>query len=467
MKLPDAFIEQTQSVLGDEAELLFAAIDTETPVSIRWNPFKKTDRINASLVPWSSSGFYLPKRPSFTFDPLLHAGCYYVQEASSMFVEKALTVVSDFFGNKPLAMLDICAAPGGKSTLALSVLPEDSLLVANELIRTRANILAENLMKWGQPNVVVTQSDSSSFSALTGLFDVVLTDVPCSGEGMFRKDPDSVAEWSVDQVKLCASRQRDIVTNIWPALKPGGFLIYSTCTYNLSENEENVQWICENLGASLVEIPLDAEWKVSGAQAAFSMRSDFPVYRFLPHRTKGEGFFLALIRKDEPDFDEEYSVGKTKTKKKGTGHRDQLVIPPQACSYLLHPENFELYTDRQERVSAFSKSWMSTFRRLEERLRIVHAGVVIGELKGRDLLPDVSLALSLSLNRSDVVSCDLSLKDAVDYLRREALVLPEDCPRGWVLITYEGFPLGWMKNIGSRANNAYPNEWRIRSGNPY
>jgi 16S rRNA (cytosine1407-C5)-methyltransferase len=465
MKLSDAFIEQTRLALGEEAESLFTALDTDAPVSVRRNPLKKPEQTENESVLWSSFGCYLPERPSFTFDPLLHAGCYYVQEASSMFVEKALNVVVEKNAGEALTMLDLCAAPGGKSTLALSVLPEGSLLVANELIRTRANILAENLMKWGQPNVVVTQSDSSCFTPLKGLFDVILTDVPCSGEGMFRKDSDSVAEWSEDNVRLCTSRQREIVSNIWPALKNGGFLIYSTCTYNLSEDEDNVQWICEELGASLMEIPLNPDWKVAGAQATFSSLENFPVYRFLPHRTKGEGFFLALIQKEDSELGERSFSRKEKSRRSGT--KKPSVIPPEASRWLLQPERFDIYWDRQGHLSAFPQEYIPTLRWLEEGLRIVHAGVVIGEMKGRDLLPDISLALSLALDRSGVNECDLSLADAIDYLRREALVLPEDCPKGWVLMTYEGHPLGWMKNLGNRANNAYPNEWRIRSSNPH
>ncbi len=462
MFLPDAFLEQTRALLGEEAEALFAALDQPSPVSIRLNPFKPLTADSGTKVAWSTFGEYLPERPAFTFDPLLHAGCYYVQEASSMFVEKALNQVVEILGTQPLNVLDLCAAPGGKSTLLASCMPEGSLLVANELNRLRANILAENLIKWGLPNVVVTQSDATAFSKMTVFFDVVLTDVPCSGEGMFRKDPDSVGEWSVDNVKLCANRQRDIVGNIWSSLKPGGFLIYSTCTYNTAENEENVQWICEELGGTLVRIPLEQDWGISGAQG---LNKELAVNRFFPHRTKGEGFFLALIKK-EGELEPGSSPTKTFRTKNSSGKKAPFITG-EIKQLLLNDAEFEYFTDRQERICAFPSNHLASLRRLEENLRVVHAGVVLGEIKGKDLLPDSSLALSIFLNRDAVKSYDLNKKQAIDYLRREAFALPEDCPLGWVLMCYEGRPLGWMKNIGNRANNGYPNEWRIRSENPF
>lgn len=462
MNLPHDFLEHTRTLLGSEAEALFAALDEPSPVSIRLNPFKPSSVHSEAEVAWSAQGRYLSERPAFTFDPLLHAGCYYVQEASSMFVEKAMSRVVELLGEKPLNVLDLCAAPGGKSTLLASCMPEGSLLVANELNRTRANILAENLIKWGLPNVVTTQSDATAFSDLTDFFDVVLTDVPCSGEGMFRKDPDSIGEWSVDNVQLCASRQRDIVGNIWSSLKPGGFLMYSTCTYNLAENEENVRWICEELGGTLIRITLDEAWGISPAQGPFD---DLAVNRFFPHRTKGEGFFLALIQKDGT-----FEAGRAATRvtrAKVSSAKKKTVILPEWRNLLADPSGFEFFTDRQERICAFPSEHYATLNRLEENLRVVHAGIVLGELKGKDLLPDISLALSVALNREAVKSFALDKKQAIDFLRREALVMPSDCPLGWVLMCYEGQPLGWMKNIGNRANNGYPNEWRIRSENPF
>ncbi|MDD4922996.1 MAG: rRNA cytosine-C5-methyltransferase [Bacteroidales bacterium] len=471
MSLPEAFVKQIEELLSDESEALIAALNQSAPVSVRLNPSKNTENLRYKPVLWSSDGCYLKERPAFTFDPLLHAGCYYVQEASSMFLEQALRQAVEVLGKDGLRMLDLCAAPGGKSTLAASVLPKESLLVANELIRTRANILAENLIKWGQADVVVTQSDSSAFSGLTNFFDIILTDVPCSGEGMFRKDRDSISEWSVDNVRLCASRQRDILGNCWAALRPGGCLIYSTCTYNTLENEENVHWICQNLGARLLKIPVESDWNISGAlkKKTDPETTEFPVYRFLPHKTKGEGFFLALLQKTENDADD-FTTGKTSRTKSAKGNNHQKGLPEITATIrhlLISPEKYDFSYDYQGRVRALPKIHQEAFRFLEEKLRIVHAGIVLGEMKGKDLLPDISLALSTELNLDAVQTCPLDLRQSVAYLRREAISLPETCPLGWVLMLYQGHPLGWMKNIGNRANNAYPNEWRIRSENPY
>lgn len=233
MKLPISFIESTRALMGDEEyQELSVALEQEPPASVRLNskfPGLAACSSISGRIPWAAEGYYLNQRLTFTFDPLFHAGCYYVQEASSMFVEQVLRR----YVTTPVKMLDLCAAPGGKSTHARSVLPEGSLLVANEVIRNRSQILAENLTKWGYADVVVTNNDPSDFSRIGSFFDVILTDVPCSGEGMFRKDPGAIEEWSPENVEICWQRQRRIITDIWPCLKPGGILIYSTCTYNL------------------------------------------------------------------------------------------------------------------------------------------------------------------------------------------------------------------------------------------
>lgn len=473
MFLPEAFIKQTQEQLGDEAENLFSALEEPASISVRLNNQKtcenKQDGFNlpfAERVPWSSFGRYLTQRPAFTFDPMLHAGCYYVQEASSMFVESAIRVVLKTMEATPVRMLDLCAAPGGKSTLAVSVLPEGSLMVANELIRTRANILAENLIKWGNPDVVVTQSDPSAFSGLTHFFDIILTDVPCSGEGMFRKDPGAITEWSEDNVRLCASRQRDILSHCWSALRPGGFLIYSTCTFNRQEDEDNVRWACEELGANLLEIPVSEEWNITGSLGFTSdpsQRSDFPVYHFLPHKTKGEGFFLALLQKEDAPYTPQ-RISKIKT---NNPSKKLEAVPDSVRRMLKTPDLYDFSYNRVGSICALRKVHKLAFQQLEEKLRIVHSGIVLGEIKGKDLVPDISLALSVELDLTAIKTYFLDIKQSIAYLRREALVLPETCPLGWVLMVYEGYPLGWMKNIGNRANNAYPNEWRIRSENPY
>ena len=291
MNLPELFLERTRRLMGEEmCNALCEALEKDTPVSVRMNMAKwEHVPVHRSEVPWSEQGYYLDGRPTFTFDPLFHAGCYYVQEASSMFVEQALRR----YVTEPSVMLDLCAAPGGKSTLCRSVLPEGSLLVANEVMRNRSQVLAENLVKWGHPEVIVTNNDPADFTPLENTFDVILTDVPCSGEGMFRKDPVAVSEWSLENVDTCWQRQRRILRDIWPCLKPGGLLVYSTCTYNREENEDNVAWIAGTLGAEVLPLDVPEEWHITGNLTGEA----FPVYRFLPHRTQGEGLFLAVLRK--------------------------------------------------------------------------------------------------------------------------------------------------------------------------
>lgn len=483
MNLPSAFIERTRSLMGEETfQELEAALEAETPVSIRVNRAKRDREVEGERIPWSSQGVYLSRRPSFTFDPLFHAGCYYVQEASSMFVEQVLRT----YVSQPVVMLDLCAAPGGKSTHARSVLPEGSLLVANEVMRNRSQILAENLIKWGDVEVVVTNNDPADFSGLAELFDVILTDVPCSGEGMFRKDTVAVEEWSEDNVQVCWQRQRRILADVWPALKPGGLLIYSTCTYNKEEDEENVAWIARELGAEVLEVPVFPEWGITGNLIG----EDFPVYRFLPHKTKGEGFFLAALRKNllscpsasHPSFSSlsvlyqsersEASVavrdGRGKVKKgkqKGEKGKQSLSIPlpKEAKTWLRQPDEFQ-FVMKGTKVMAFPKAHLPEYIVLQQTLRIIHAGVTIGEIKGKDLIPDHSLAMSTALDRNAFPQAELSYEQAIAYLRKEAVVLEEAVPRGYVLLTYQGVPLGFAKNIGNRANNLYPQEWRIRSG---
>ena len=458
MNLPQSFVERTRQLLGDEQYPLFEqALGTEVPVSIRPNRMKCNLPVAGEPVPWAPSGVYLEKRPTFTFDPLFHAGCYYVQEASSMFVERVLRE----YVQEPVVMLDLCAAPGGKSTLCRSALPEGSLLVANEVMRNRSQILAENLMKWGHPEVVVTNNDPADFTDLTHLFDVILTDVPCSGEGMFRKDQVAVDEWSLENVDICWQRQRRILSDIWPALKPGGLLIYSTCTFNREEDEDNVAWIARELGADMLEVPVEEAWGITGNLIGDS----FPVYRFLPHKVKGEGFFLAVLRKHAGEV--ETVEPRAEKKKKGgkdvKGKAPQLSVPKEAKDWLQIPGDYQL-TINGTNVQAFPKSHETVYTLLQQYVKVIHAGITLGEMKGKDLIPHHSLAMSTALADGAFPMAEVTYEQAIAYLRKESLVLDAGVPRGYVLLTYQNIPLGFMKNIGNRANNLYPQEWRIRSG---
>ena len=388
-QLPAAFTEKTRQLMGEERfERYLQSFEEEPPVSIRVNPRKMAEGrwqiAEGTPVPWCRNGYYLHKRPNFTMDPLLHAGCYYVQEAASMFLDEALRqhLTSAV---RPLTSLDMCAAPGGKSTLLRSVLPEDCVLYSNEPIRNRANILLENVTKWGYDNHIVTNNYPKDYRALKLRFDVILCDVPCSGEGMFRKDPATIREWSPQNVEKCWQLQREIVDDAWACLNPGGLLIYSTCTFNTKENEENIRYFLDQYDDMEV-LPVDVkpEWNITG-----SLLDGFhePVYRFIPGITRSEGLFMCVLRK------------------KGN----------------LSPRPLQ-----------------------KER-----------ELK-RVLEPPFLL-------EGDGERLNLPYQQAIAYLRHEALVLPEDTPRGLVTVCFLGHPLGLVKNIGSRANNLYPKEWKIKT----
>lgn len=451
MELPCKFTEYTRRLMGEETFSRFMeALDEEPPVSLRINPAKCLSRpASGEMVGWCPYGYYLEQRPAFTFDPLWHAGLYYVQEASSMFLHHALAeLVHD-----SVRMLDICAAPGGKSTTALGVLPAGSVLVCNEPVRQRAQILAENIVKWGDPNVIVINNYPRDFAASGLLFDVVLCDVPCSGEGMFRKDADAVGEWSVQGVEKCRQLQREIVADAWQCLEQDGLLVYSTCTFNTAENEDNVEWICRELGAELVAVNVEADWGIHGS---LSPAVQGPVYRFIPGLTRGEGLFMAVMRKT----DKTSCNAKTPPKRKVPSPKAK---PPRGCGEWLAPSSDFDFISADGRYMAIPKTLSPLYDAASKQLRIVHAGVTLGTEKGSDIIPVQSLALSTSLRRGAFPEAELSYSDAVAYLRRESVALPSATPRGFVLVAYHGAPLGFEKNIGGRANNLYPQEWRIRS----
>ena len=433
MQLPEDFIRETRLLMGeDRFNRFLGAFDEEAPVSIRINPrYSRSEECgvwsekcseaesapegnltpHSTLltpqikVPWCPEGFYLSGRPQFTFDPLFHAGCYYVQEAASMFVTHILRAVANscvpsvasgiaesslFTLHSSLNVLDLCAAPGGKSTAMRTVLPEGSILVSNEPNPTRAQILLENITKWGWPDCIVTNNYPRDFRKAKAKFDLILCDVPCSGEGMFRKDPQAISEWSLQSVEKCWRLQREIVADAWECLNPGGLLIYSTCTFNIKEDEENVRWILDTYDAEPLTIPTLPEWNITGSLLP---GFDAPVYRFIPGITRSEGLFVCVLRK----------FGGTEVRRYGGARYDYRQM--KGLSILVPP------------------------------------------LHHTPVPPTI----------------DLPYSDALKYLRGEALVLPPGTPQGIVTVTYKGVPLGPVKNIGSRANNLYPKPWRIKT----
>lgn len=440
MILPEAFIKRTQELPGIDFEALVKALDTIPPTSIRVNN-KMDYHPSEDKVQWCDSGYYLPERPLFTADPLLHAGVYYVQEASSMFLQQA---VKQHFP-EARTVLDLCAAPGGKSTLLSQALPDSSILVSNEIIRSRAYILAENLLKWGNPNVVVTNNEPKDFASLPGFFDAIVVDAPCSGEGMFRKDPGAIQEWSEYNVKLCAERQREILTSVWNSLKNDGILVYSTCTYNREENEENARWICEELGAELLVMNLEGNTDIT--------ESDFG-YRFYPHKTKGEGFFLSVLRKNS------FVSGTIKNKKDDKKGIKFVTKNDVKTLTLLEPDRWTIIQENNL-IKAYDKERLADFLIINKQLKCMHSGLLLGEMKGSDFIPAAGIALSKKLDKNSVEIIDADYETAILFLRKEAIFLP-DSGRGYLLISYKGQALGWVKNMGNRCNNLYPQEWRIR-----
>lgn len=453
MELPTGFIAEMREIMPEEnVRSLMAGLTSEPSVSIRFNPFKaERESVITSLpsempgtpVPWSEYGYYLKERPSFTMNPLFHAGCFYVQEASSMFLEQAFRACR-FDG--PVTALDLCAAPGGKSTHLCSLLPRDSLLVSNEIMRNRAAVLNENICKWGADNVVVTNNTPEEVAASGGSFDLILVDAPCSGEGMFRKDETAIKEWNERNVGMCALRQREILETVWPLLEPGGFLIYSTCTFNSFENEENVMWMIEELGAEPIAVPVSDGWNISGAYSRYSI----PVSHFFPGTSGGEGFFLALLRK-----------------KSERDNRGRVFVSSRISSasgvyreWLKDPDSF-VFVEKNGIVTAFPVSVSERMIHLSETLRTVSSGIQVAFQKGREWAPSHALAMSRHLNRDAFPSASLTLQQALDYLHLNAIRLP-DSPKGFVVVEYGNVPLGFVKNVGNRANNLYPSGWRIR-----
>lgn len=417
--------------------------------SIRLNPLKQNTVPfeNVSPVPWCDEGYYLGERPVFTLDPLYHAGCYYVQEASSMFIAHILKEIG--LTNSATRVLDLCAAPGGKSTLLTSYLGDESLLVSNEVIKSRANILVDNTIRWGTSNIVVTNNDPSAFNRLPGYFDLLLIDAPCSGSGMFRKDQETIDEWSLANVKLCSDRQKRILAESLSALITDGYLIYSTCSYSREENEEILDWILTEYAFESVSIAFDADW---GIEETKSTKHRASGYRFYPHKVKGEGFFVAVLQKRE--YQSTFNRKKNKIEKNTVPSRvvSEWITQSQDYTSFMHGDHIHI----------FPKNYEEDLKWFQQVLYIKQAGTNIGKWTGRELLPSHDLACSVHI-KADLPAQEVTLDVALQFLRKEGLDTLDftEVRSGWCLVRYKGINLGWIKVLPNRINNYYPKEIRI------
>jgi 16S rRNA C967 or C1407 C5-methylase (RsmB/RsmF family)/NOL1/NOP2/fmu family ribosome biogenesis protein len=455
-KLPQALINDIADIKGFSQQAFETAhYHSQIITSIRFNESKYEHFQHASVikhpqfsldkkVPWCEYGFYLDERPQFTFDPLLHAGAYYVQEASSMFLWTALQQL--FKRDDSIKILDLCAAPGGKSTLLASYF-KNALIVSNEVIKTRANILYENITKWGPENVVVTNNDAADFQRLENYFDLIVIDAPCSGSGLFRKDEKAIDEWSENNVKLCSQRQQRIIADIYPALKHDGILIYSTCSYSQEEDEDIADWMKTLFKVDSIQLNIDNDWNID---ETLSPMHHCYGYRFWPHKVKGEGFFMCVLQKNEA---EAFTKFNQQSLPKITNKEAALVQP-----YVL--ANDWLFFKQADFFRAVHKQWNSDIALLQKNLYLKKAGINMGEIKGNDLVPHHEFALSTIFN-NNIAQVELDEAQALQYLRKKDVVL-QSPHKGWSLCTYENFPLGWVKILHNRVNNYYPTEWRIR-----
>ncbi|MFN5371442.1 MAG: methyltransferase RsmF C-terminal domain-like protein [Bacteroidia bacterium] len=438
---PEDFIQHLNNTKGFDADAFNAAHLRPAPTSIRFNPSKTlAPRKGLEPVLWNEDGFYLPERPDFTIDPLFHAGAYYVQEASSMSIANFLN--EQFENNRNLKILDLCAAPGGKSTLLLSWLRGEGFLVANEVIKTRASILRDSISRWGYANAAVSSNDPLQFKRLPAAFDVVVVDAPCSGSGMFRKDPVAMKHWSLQAVEHCSARQERIVEDVWPSLKPGGILIYSTCSYSEAENEAVSRWISDNLGAEII--------KSKALSNIYEIIENEYGYRFYPNRIDGEGFYVSCFRKSSENV--AVHSGKSNVKIKFNPCSNEVLnwIEPS-------PIWAEITSHLgRNLVSEVESEWLSN---LLQALHLIKLGVSIGDSTKGKFIPDHDLALFNSL-REDASAIDLQLQEALKYLKKESLPNREEL-RGMHLIRYEGLGLGWANAVQGRLNNMLPKSWRI------
>ena len=448
-RLPEFFLESLEGIEGfDRSSFLKVHESGEQVTSIRINPNKLNDVqtivSDSEKIPWTAYGYYLKERPSFTFDPLFHAGCYYVQEASSMFLEQAFLQLLDL--SKPLKVLDLCAAPGGKSTHIQSLISSNSLLVSNEIIRSRNNILVDNIIKWGCANVFVSNNDPSSFKKLEGYFDVMVVDAPCSGSGLFRKDEEAIDEWSLNNVQLCSQRQQRILADALPSLKENGILIYSTCSYSKDEDEDIMDWLVEQMGMEVLELQLENRWNIVETRTS---KTHSRGYRFFPDKLKGEGLFLSCFKKITAV--KESKLRPAKVEKASKNDLDIVQCWVKNDGQEIIKDNDSLF--------ALPGLLMADYAVIKSVLNLQYKGVGMGQVMKNRLVPEHSLALS-KLILDDIAFNEASYHQAIKYLQRQDVKF-NSWGKGWQLVQFKGHNLGWINVLANRINNYYPKELRI------
>ena len=451
MKFPTDFLNSLTNCPGFEKDSFIASHEAgEQVTAVRINTQKillqQLDFPFSENVPWNTDGYYLAQRPSFTLDPCFHAGAYYVQEASSMFLAEAIKQTCNL--NEKLTVLDLCAAPGGKTTLIQSLISKDSLLLSNEVIKSRVNILSENIAKCGAANVVVSNSDSSDFSRLKSFFDVIVVDAPCSGSGLFRKDEAAMEEWSLKAVEFCRQRQQRILADVLPALKQNGILIYSTCSYSLQENEAIADWLLQQKNVASLELSINPKWNIVVSKAEGSNAFG---YRFYPNKLKGEGFYMAAFRKNDDN-------GAIKI---AAGNKFKPLSNSEISQVQKHAEikGDIVFFKFNNEVFAFPQSGFAQLQQLQQVLYLKKAGVQVGALLRNELLPHHELAMATQIaGKFPVIEVEKSV--ALDYLRRKDIRF-ETAVKGWALLKYNSLGIGFIKILPNRANNYYPKEWRI------
>lgn len=443
--VPEGFLKRMQGQLGNQFEAFIDALDSPLPPSIRLHPFKKARQYEFELnnpVKWGNQGFYLNKRPVFTLDPVFHAGGYYVQEPSSMLMEDVIKYHLENIDDP--CVLDLCASPGGKSTSILSQLNGKGLLVSNEIISSRLAGLQHNLIKWGFSNQVMTQSDPERFKQLPGFFDLIMIDAPCSGEGLFRKDHSSRLEWNEYYTNQCKLRQQRILNDVFDALKPGGILVYSTCTYNPEENIDQLYFL-QNLGMQTLTTPPLENYSVVRIE-----KGQVHGYQAYPHLIRGEGFFIGVLRK---------STECPVKSQPGVNRQIQWTSLPQAAGFLDSKEKELAYFIHHDHYFDFPGIEKYRLEALGGAVRIVEAGSALGQLKNNDFIPAHSQALKVHCP-VDIEIIDLDKDQAIRYLRKETILVGGKIS-GYQLVRFQGLNLGWVKRLKDRTNNLYPKNYRI------